>query len=91
MYHRTDLLRILYEGLPEYDKKVRTGCNVDSIQQDSESAMVVLEDGTKETGDIVIGADGVHSRVREFIWEHARKSQKNGDAEELKTSMFWIF
>ena len=67
MYHRTDLLRILYEGLPNSDKKVRTGCNVDSIQENSESATVVLQDGTKETGDIVIGTDGVHSRVREFM------------------------
>ena len=90
MYHRTDLLRILYEGLPNYDKKVRTGCKVDSILQDSESATVVLEDGTKETGDIVIGTDGVHSKVREFIWEHARRSQKSGDVEELKTSMLLI-
>lgn len=32
---------------------------------------VFLEDGSYEAGDLVIGADGVHSLTRNFMWDHS--------------------
>lgn len=35
---------------------------------DPEGASISLEDGTKISGDVVIGADGIHSKVRRFMF-----------------------
>lgn len=32
---------------------------------------VVLSDGREFTGDLVVGADGVHSKMRELMWDMA--------------------
>ena len=40
-----------------------------------DEVQVKLSNGTVEKGDIVLGADGVHSVVRELMWKNANKSQ----------------
>jgi salicylate hydroxylase len=63
--HRADLLDILAAALP--DGVLRTGCRVAHIEQDSSCATAVLENGERVSGDIVIGADGIHSAVRKSL------------------------
>jgi FAD dependent monooxygenase len=36
---------------------------------------VYLDDGSHEAGDLVIGADGVHSLTRKFMWDHADRTE----------------
>jgi 2-polyprenyl-6-methoxyphenol hydroxylase-like FAD-dependent oxidoreductase len=72
MYKRADVLRELYEKLPNRETRVRSGCSVKAIEQDENGVTVHIEGGGLETGDIVIGADGVYSKVREIMWSHAR-------------------
>ena len=45
--------------------KLRLSCRVKSV--DADSATITLEDGTQFRGDLLIGADGVHSRTRSSI------------------------
>jgi 2-polyprenyl-6-methoxyphenol hydroxylase-like FAD-dependent oxidoreductase len=67
---RREFLEILYTNLP--DKSfVRTGCAVKSINQHASGVEVTLQDGTIETGDMVLGADGVSSLTRTLMWNHA--------------------
>ena len=68
---RSKFLDVLYQRLPNREKRVRTDCDVVSIDQDDKGVTVYMRDGRRETGDIVIGADGVHSRVREIMWQAA--------------------
>ncbi len=50
------------------DDSFRAGANVVDIVQSDASAAAVLDDGTHVEGDIVIGADGMHSVVRRVLF-----------------------
>ncbi|KAF2499175.1 FAD/NAD(P)-binding domain-containing protein [Lophium mytilinum] len=64
---REKLLRIIYEHLPS-KSYIKGGCSVVRIEEHENGVKVHLEDGSVETGDIVIGADGVNSVVRKAMW-----------------------
>jgi len=59
--YRPDLIEILSEGLPA--GMVRLGSSVTEVIT-GDKPEVRLSDGTVETADVVVGADGTHSRVR---------------------------
>lgn len=71
--NRQLFLRILYDRLPD-KSKVFERHNVIDIIEEAESTKVVLADGTEYFGDLVVGADGVHSKVREIMWEKANRT-----------------
>lgn len=46
---------------------VKMGSEVVGIEQDGDSATALLKDGGRATGDVVIGADGAHSTLRDLV------------------------
>jgi salicylate hydroxylase len=60
--HRAELLDVLLSGLGE--QRCRLGSHVERVDQDTNGVSLTLADGTTEHGDILIGADGIHSTVR---------------------------
>ncbi|KAJ0416361.1 FAD/NAD(P)-binding domain-containing protein [Aspergillus carlsbadensis] len=60
---RSNLLRILYDGFPNKER-IRTSSEVVAIETHSTGVQVHLKSGAVENGSIVIGADGVHSKIR---------------------------
>lgn len=63
---RADLAAALFEacdGIPS-----RFGTSVAAIEQDADGVLVTMTDGERERFDLVIGADGLHSRVRELAF-----------------------
>lgn len=66
---RADLLRLLAQDLPAED--LRRGRAVAAIHQDAEGVAVTLDDGGIERGGLLVGADGVHSRVRSTLFGQA--------------------
>jgi salicylate hydroxylase len=70
--HRADLLDVLLSGLGE--SHVHLNARVESFDQDANSVTVTLADGSTNAGDVLIGADGIHSivRARLFGAEHPR-------------------
>ncbi len=60
--HRADLLDTLRTALPE--GVLRLGARVDRVEQDADGATAILESGEAVRGDVLIGADGIHSAVR---------------------------
>ncbi|HJQ58709.1 MAG TPA: FAD-dependent monooxygenase [Vineibacter sp.] len=60
--HRADLLDVLLGGLGTSGFRLNT--RVERFVQDDSGVTITLADGTTETGDVLIGADGIHSTVR---------------------------
>jgi 2-polyprenyl-6-methoxyphenol hydroxylase-like FAD-dependent oxidoreductase len=57
------LYRALRDPLPA--DAYRLGMSLQRIEQDADSVTAVFADGTRERGDLLIGADGLRSTVRE--------------------------
>ena len=64
---RGDLERSLFEGLPQL-VDVRFGSSVQAIETRENGITVLLTNGAIETADLLIGADGIHSRIRDLIF-----------------------
>lgn len=63
--HRVDLIAALSARLSELQgNALQTGAKVTSYRQTEEGADVVLADNSVVSGNLVIGADGIHSAIR---------------------------
>jgi salicylate hydroxylase len=63
LIHRADYQNILYERCVELGVEIRNGCRVDYVNQDD--VTVHLTSGEVVKADLVVGADGIRSRVRD--------------------------
>jgi 2-polyprenyl-6-methoxyphenol hydroxylase-like FAD-dependent oxidoreductase len=64
---RGDLALALYERLSQ--RVVQSyGCSVQALDERAEEVTATLTDGTRWSGDLVIGADGIHSAIRELTF-----------------------
>jgi salicylate hydroxylase len=63
--HRADLHQALLARLP--DGVVRYGTALTGLEEDASGVRVVLSDGSSQTGDVLVGADGIHSAVRTLL------------------------
>ena len=65
-------MSLLYESLSTENKaRIYTDKKVIGIASEKDGIEVRCEDGSKFRGTMVIGADGVHSKVRQSMREHA--------------------
>ncbi len=64
--HRAEILALLVDALGS--ENVHLGCKVASVGQDERGASLTLSDGTVHEGEVVIGADGIHSLVRDQLF-----------------------
>jgi len=84
--HRQDLLMCLHERVrelaPEYPVaspiSVHMGKRLVGIEQHDAGVTASFADGTTTTGDILIGADGIHSKVLELTWPEAPERRFTG-------------
>jgi salicylate hydroxylase len=68
--HRADLLSMLAAGLP--DGVVRTGHRCAGFRQDADRAHLSFENGSEYQADVVVAADGIHSRLQREVVEPTR-------------------
>lgn len=64
--HRAELVRVLAEALPA--DALQLGRRAVGIEQDASGATVRFADGGLARGDLLIGADGIRSTVREHLF-----------------------
>jgi salicylate hydroxylase len=64
--HRADLQGVMSRGLPKGD--IQLGARCVGVDADATSACARFSDGTSIEADVVVGADGIHSVVRESLF-----------------------
>jgi 2-polyprenyl-6-methoxyphenol hydroxylase-like FAD-dependent oxidoreductase len=67
---RQRLVQILYDNLKCRDC-VLTNRRVSHVEMDAQKAVAYTTDGSNHAGDIIVGADGVHSATRGEMWRNA--------------------
>ncbi|KAH7405963.1 hypothetical protein DE146DRAFT_630660 [Phaeosphaeria sp. MPI-PUGE-AT-0046c] len=90
LFDRMRCVTHLYDGLPD-QSFIRTNSRVDRVEHTKTGVKVYLTDGSVEEGDMVIGADGVHSNVRQLMWEHAAKNEPQALPELDKDALYSDF
>jgi salicylate hydroxylase len=65
--HRADLLEMLLTRLPATVVNVDHKCI--GFEQDDEQAVVFFANGTRAEADVVVGADGIHSTLQQYVTE----------------------
>lgn len=96
---RPVLARILAEATRASGTQVRLGCTFTAIQQDAEGVQVTFTDGSSQRYDLVVGADGLYSKVRETLFAGAPRPCYSGQAvwravlpkpDDIQTATMWI-
>ncbi|KEP51164.1 FAD-binding domain protein [Rhizoctonia solani 123E] len=69
---RSDLLQGLLRAMEKYEKegrlKIVYGKRAEHIEEDQDGVCITFEDGEVAKGDLVIGADGIHSFTRRQLY-----------------------
>ncbi len=68
--HRADLVDMLAKALPA--DVVHTGHRCTGFERHGDVALVTFENGAAAEGDVVIGADGIHSALRQHVFPSSR-------------------
>ncbi|KAJ3530542.1 hypothetical protein NM208_g9280 [Fusarium decemcellulare] len=91
---RQMVLQILYDKIQD-KSKVMTGRKVTKVELGDNEAVAITADGSRYRGDIIIGADGVHSTVRGQMWKLADKLNKGlfetSEADEVVCDYHCLF
>lgn len=64
---RSDLAKVIYNSLDK-DTEIIFGDTIKKIEQDDAKVVVTFQSGLMRVFDLVIGADGLHSNVRNLVF-----------------------
>jgi 2-polyprenyl-6-methoxyphenol hydroxylase-like FAD-dependent oxidoreductase len=78
--HRGELHEVVFNYAKEMGVEINLGCRVERYWEDESGAGIVLEDGTKISGDVVVGSDGVRSKARTLVLGYEDKPKSSGYA-----------
>jgi 2-polyprenyl-6-methoxyphenol hydroxylase-like FAD-dependent oxidoreductase len=96
---RPALARILADATRKAGAKVSLGCTFTSLSQDSGGVDVTFSDGRHGRYDLVIGADGLYSKVRPALFADAPAPRYSGQGvwravlprdEDVNGTMMWM-
>lgn len=87
---RKKVLEVLYQRYPD-KSKIIVNKKALEVQLSGVDASVVTEDGQVYQGDLIVGADGVHSRIRSEMWRLAENMRPGKITLQEKKSRLLIF
>jgi 2-polyprenyl-6-methoxyphenol hydroxylase-like FAD-dependent oxidoreductase len=77
---RSELHKILLEAAASAQLSIRLGMTVSAIRQVSDAVEVEFSNGAKSRFDLVVGADGAHSKVRTLLCGADTATQVTGQS-----------
>ncbi|KAI1463431.1 putative monooxygenase [Daldinia caldariorum] len=84
--HRPLFIDALYQSLPDsFKARIKVNKHVTKVNISDDGVVVECADGTVERGSIVLGADGVHSRVRQCMQAMEEGRSAPGVSEKPKS------
>ena len=96
---RPVLARILADATRASGADIRLGCTFTRFAQDEQGVDVEFTDGQRRRYDLVIGADGLYSKVREALLPGVARPRYSGQAvwravlprlPEIETATMWM-
>lgn len=96
---RPVLAKILADAVRASGTAVRLGCTVTSLHQDVDGVDVGFTDGSQKRYDLVVGADGLYSKIRERLLPDAPKPRYSGQGvwravlprpDDIVRTMLWV-
>ncbi|UTR10239.1 FAD-dependent monooxygenase [Evansella sp. LMS18] len=69
---RQNLMELLLEKAEEYKVPVHYNKKLVNFEDNSDSITAFFSDGSKVKGEILVGADGIHSKTREIIFPQVK-------------------
>jgi 2-polyprenyl-6-methoxyphenol hydroxylase-like FAD-dependent oxidoreductase len=78
--HRADLHNILSKRVMDSGANVRLGVTVDDVSQDADKVHATFSDASQSDYDLVVGADGVFSKLRQRLLPESGEPQYTGQA-----------
>jgi salicylate hydroxylase len=89
--HRGDLHQALALALDKYAPgAVHVGARCVGFEQDTNGVSVLLDNGEEVHGDALVGADGVHSRIRRELFGEGRATFTGYMAWRAVTPIEWV-
>lgn len=83
---RQELLQVLYDGIQDKSKCL-SHTRVASFHEDDEGVEVKCENGQVYKGSILVGADGIHSRVRDYMFENLEKTHLKESISKTRSGL----
>lgn len=96
---RPVLAKILADKTRAVGTRVRLGCTITTLAQDADGVDVAFSDGTRGRYDLVIGADGLYSKMRERLLPDAPAPRYSGQGvwravlprlPEVERTLLWV-
>ncbi|CEL11273.1 ausM [Aspergillus calidoustus] len=87
---RQKVLEILHDRYPA-KSNIHINKRVTEIRQTEREAQVVTDDGAVYKGDLVVGADGIHSAVRAEMWRQAKGLVGRRDGQAFAVEYACVF
>ncbi len=96
---RPVLAKIMADKVVESGTKIRLGQTYQTLEQDDSGVTVGFSDGSTERFDLVIAADGVHSKTRQLLMPEAPVPSYTGQGvwravlprpQECTSTMMWV-
>ncbi|MBI1341920.1 MAG: hypothetical protein GC171_03185 [Terrimonas sp.] len=72
---RSDLAKVIYNSIDQ-ETEIIFGNSITKIEQDENNVMVTFQNGLTRQFDLLVGADGLHSNVRNLIFGSEAQFEK---------------
>ncbi|PWY88175.1 monooxygenase [Aspergillus heteromorphus CBS 117.55] len=84
---RQTVLEILYAHLEDCREKVLVSKKVTRVEHYPTHIVAHCQDGSSYEGDLIVGADGVHSTVRQLMWNYMETRGLSREVERERRRM----